>query len=80
MKPTAFEDAETGIARTETRSMTIEACRMSVPPRNFELCPLESLSFKFKSASSSALRARSNPLSSPLLHFSAVLFCLVCLR
>ena len=43
MKPTAFEDAETGIARAETRSMTIEACRMSVPPRNFELCPLESL-------------------------------------
>ena len=36
--PTACEVAEARIARTETRSITLEAFSIVVPPRNFELC------------------------------------------
>ena len=42
MMPMPYEDAKTRIARVEGRSITLEAFRMSVPPRNFELCPLYS--------------------------------------
>jgi len=42
IKPTACEDAEARIARAEARSITLEAFRISVPPRNFESCPLYS--------------------------------------
>ena len=34
-----YEDAETRSARAETRSITLEACSIVVPIRNFELCP-----------------------------------------
>ena len=37
-----YEDVETRSARAETRSVTLEAFRIVVPLRNFELCPLYS--------------------------------------
>jgi len=37
-----YEDTEARIARAEAQSFTLEAFRMAVSPRNFELCPVYS--------------------------------------